>query len=59
MDDRLLSLKEVAAALAVSRMTVWREIDARHLAVVRIRSRKFVRASEVERYLRVRTDRAA
>ena len=59
MDDRLLSMKELAAFVrVVSRATLYREMDDGHLTYVRIRSRRFVWQSEATRYLHDRTKAA-
>lgn len=58
--DRLLSMKEAAAYVrVVSRATLYREMDRDKLSFVQIRSRRFVWQSELDRYIRDNTHKAA
>ena len=57
--DALLSVKEAAAYLTVSRWTVQREEKAGRLAHVRVRGGKRYRRSELDRYLKERERRRA
>jgi predicted site-specific integrase-resolvase len=57
---RLYSLPQARAQLAgISRATLDREIAAGKLAVVRIRSRRYVAAEDLERYIAARREVAA
>lgn len=57
-DDRLISIKEAAAMCPVSRATLYREMEDKRLAYVRIRSRRYVWLSELRRYLQARDEAA-
>ena len=46
----LLSMKEMAAELNVSRATIYREQEDGKLRFVKIRSRRFTERTELERY---------
>jgi len=59
MDDRLLSMKEAAAAGPVSRRTLYREMDLRRISYVQIRSRRFIWQSELTRYIADHTQKSA
>ena len=50
-DDPLLTVREVADALRVSSMTVYRMIKSRDLAAIRVGRGYRIRQSEVERFL--------
>lgn len=56
--DRLLSMKEATSVAPVSRATLYREMDDKHLSYVKIRSRRFVWLSELRRYLNDRQEAA-
>lgn len=60
MDDPILSMKEVVAYLGnvISRASVYREMTDGKLVFIRIRSRRFVRKSDLDRYLNDRTKAA-
>ena len=49
--DRLLTVGEVAAAIRVSNMTVYRIIKAGELRAIRVGTNFRIRRSELERYL--------
>lgn len=51
MDDRLLTVMEVADLMRVSNMTVYRLIKAGQLAALRVGKNYRIRESDVERYL--------
>ena len=53
-DDRLLTVSEVAAAMRVSTMTVYRLIKAGELGAIRIGRGYRIPQREVERYLEAR-----
>ena len=53
-DDRLLTVGEVAGAMRVSTMTVYRLIKAGDLGAIRIGRGYRIPQREVERYLRAR-----
>jgi excisionase family DNA binding protein len=52
----LLTFAEAAQRLRVSVRTVEREAIAGRLAIVRIRSRRFIRADELDRYITAREE---
>jgi excisionase family DNA binding protein len=54
---RLLTTKEVAEAMRISNMTVYRLIRTGQLAAVRVGRNYRIRASEIDRYLSARTVR--
>ena len=54
VDDRLLTVGEVAAAMRVSTMTVYRLIKAGDLGAIRIGRGYRIPQPEVERYLQAR-----
>ena len=49
--DRLLTVAEVAAAMRVSNMTIYRLIKSGQLAAVRVGKNYRIRESDVDRYL--------
>lgn len=49
-DDRLLTVREVAAAMRVSNMTVYRLIKAGDLHAIRVGRTFRIRESELDRY---------
>jgi excisionase family DNA binding protein len=51
LDDRLLTVREVASAMRVSNMTVYRLIRAGDLRAIQIGKSYRIRESEVGRYL--------
>jgi len=51
LGDRLLTVGEVAATMAVSNMTVYRLIKSGQLAAIRVGKNYRIRESEVDRYL--------
>ena len=51
LDDHLLTVREVASAMRVSNMTVYRLIRAGDLRAIQIGKSYRIRASEVGRYL--------
>jgi excisionase family DNA binding protein len=51
LDDRLLTVREVANAMRVSNMTVYRLIRAGDLRAIQIGKSYRIRESEVGRYL--------
>ena len=53
--DRLLTVGEVAAAMRVSNMTVYRLIKAGELGAIRVGKNYRIRESDVERYLSERS----
>lgn len=54
MGERLLTVAEVARAMRVSNMTVYRLIKSGQLRAIRVGKNYRIRESEVERYLRER-----
>ncbi len=50
-EDRLLTVGEVAGAMRVSNMTVYRLIKAGDLAALRVGKNYRIRESDVDRYL--------
>jgi excisionase family DNA binding protein len=54
LDDHLLTVREVAAAMRVSNMTVYRLIRAGDLRALQIGKSYRIRESEVGRYLDAR-----
>lgn len=58
-EDRLMSMKEAEAYAPVSRRTLYREMDLKRITYVQIRSRRFIRQSEIDRYLRDHEHKAA
>jgi excisionase family DNA binding protein len=55
--DRLLTVGEVADAMRVSNMTIYRLIKSGQLAAVRVGKNYRIRESDVSRYLSERTVR--
>lgn len=56
MDDvRLLTVQEVADAMRVSRMTVYRLIKAGHMPAIRVGRHFRIRGADLERYLDTQT----
>ncbi|MEX0992077.1 MAG: helix-turn-helix domain-containing protein [Actinomycetota bacterium] len=53
--DRLLTVGEVANAMRVSNMTVYRLIKAGQLAAIRVGKNYRIRESDVDRYLSSRS----
>lgn len=53
-DDRLLTVREVAAAMRVSNMTVYRLIKAGELHAIRVGRNFRIRESDVDRYFEAR-----
>ena len=51
LGDRLLTVGEVAATMAVSNMTVYRLIKSGQLAAIRVGKNYRIRESDVNRYL--------
>ena len=49
--DRLLTVAEVASAMRVSNMTIYRLIKSGQLAAVRVGKNYRIRESDVDRYL--------
>lgn len=58
-DDRLLTVREVAAAMRVSNMTVYRLIKAGELHAIRVGRNFRIRESDVDRYFDARAVPAA
>lgn len=58
-EDPLFDVNESADYLAVSRRTVYREMDRGSLAWTMVRGRRRIRRSELERYLRANERRVA
>ncbi len=56
--DRLLTVGEVAAAMRVSNMTVYRLIKSGQLGAIRVGKNYRIRESDVNRYLSERSIRA-
>lgn len=54
LGERLLTVSEVAAAMRVSNMTVYRLIKSSQLGAIRVGKNYRIRESEVDRYLRER-----
>lgn len=54
LSERLLTVSEVASAMRVSNMTVYRLIKAGQIGAIRVGKNYRIRASEVDRYLRER-----
>ena len=54
LGERLLTVSEVAGAMRVSNMTVYRLIKAGQIGAIRVGKNYRIRASEVDRYLRER-----
>ena len=52
MTEDRLTIVDAAAYLMVSRRTLYRLIADRRVSVVKIRSRSFIRRSELDRFLR-------
>ncbi|MFW6313412.1 MAG: helix-turn-helix domain-containing protein [Spirochaetota bacterium] len=50
-EDDLLTVAEVAGVLRVSTTTVIRELNARHIAEVRIARRRLVRVADLRVYI--------
>ncbi|MFA5785525.1 MAG: helix-turn-helix domain-containing protein [Actinomycetota bacterium] len=51
LDDRLLTVDEVAGVMRVSNMTVYRLIKAGHLGAIRVGKNYRIRSADVDRYL--------
>jgi excisionase family DNA binding protein len=56
---RLLTVKEAAEAMCISRSSVYRLFDAGQLAWVQIGSSRRVTSAEIERFIAAHTERAA
>jgi excisionase family DNA binding protein len=56
LTERLFKPKEVADMLSYSLATIYRLIDSGRLPVVKIRSGLRIRASDIERLIRVNTE---
>lgn len=54
LGERLLTVSEVASAMRVSNMTVYRLIKAGNLGAIRVGKNYRIRETEVDRYLRDR-----
>jgi excisionase family DNA binding protein len=54
LGERLLTVSEVATAMRVSNMTVYRLIKSGQLSAIRVGKNYRIRESEVHRYLRER-----
>lgn len=54
-DDRLLTVREVADAMRVSHMTVYRLIKAGELPAIRVGRNFRIRESELDRFFDART----
>ncbi len=54
LSERLLTVSEVASAMRVSNMTVYRLIKAGQIGAIRVGKNYRIRAAEVDRYLRER-----
>ena len=54
LGERLLTVSEVASAMRVSNMTVYRLIKAGNLSAIRVGKNYRIRETEVDRYLRDR-----
>jgi excisionase family DNA binding protein len=54
LNERLLTVSEVASAMRVSNMTVYRLIKGGQIGAIRVGKNYRIRASEVDRYLRER-----
>ena len=54
LSERLLTVSEVASAMRVSNMTVYRLIKAGQIGAIRVGKNYRIRATEVDRYLRER-----
>lgn len=54
LSERLLTVSEVASAMRVSNMTVYRLIKAGQIGAIRVGKNYRIRTSEVDRYLRDR-----
>ena len=54
LGERLLTVSEVASAMRVSNMTVYRLIKAGSLSAIRVGKNYRIRETEVDRYLRER-----
>lgn len=54
LGERLLTVSEVASAMRVSNMTVYRLIKSGQLSAIRVGKNYRIRESEVDRYLRER-----
>jgi excisionase family DNA binding protein len=54
LSERLLTVSEVASAMRVSNMTVYRLIKGGQIAAIRVGKNYRIRTSEVDRYLRER-----
>jgi excisionase family DNA binding protein len=52
LGQRLLTVSEVASAMRISSMTVYRLIKGRQLNAIRVGKNYRIRAAEVDRYLR-------
>jgi excisionase family DNA binding protein len=56
---RLLTVKEAAEAMCISRSSVYRLFDAGQLAWVQIGSSRRVTSAEIERFIAAHTEKAA
>jgi excisionase family DNA binding protein len=54
LGERLLTVSEVASAMRVSNMTVYRLIKSGQLSAIRVGKNYRIRETEVDRYLRER-----
>lgn len=54
LGERLLTVSEVAGAMRVSNMTVYRLIKGGQIGAIRVGKNYRIRASEVDRYLKDR-----
>ena len=54
LSERLLTVSEVASAMRVSNMTVYRLIKAGQIGAIRVGKNYRIRTSEVDRYLQER-----
>lgn len=54
LSERLLTVSEVASAMRVSNMTVYRLIKGGHLTAIRVGKNYRIREQEIERYLTAR-----
>ena len=54
LSERLLTVSEVASAMRVSNMTVYRLIKGGQIGAIRVGKNYRIRTSEVDRYLRER-----
>ncbi|HVL81330.1 MAG TPA: helix-turn-helix domain-containing protein [Actinomycetota bacterium] len=54
LGEQLLTVSEVASAMRVSNMTVYRLIKSGHLSAIRVGKNYRIRETEVDRYLKER-----